>query len=105
MITVADFIKPCNCRSDDDCTHNQVAEFKALDAMVDAFAREMKKKLHAKALEGYSGWDDHECRDDIRAAMVEHATRGLFQEVDIANLAAMLWNGRQSDTPAGGRET
>lgn len=101
MIKVADFMKPCNCRSVGECRHNTFAEFEALDAMVDAFAREMKKKLHAKALEGRTGWDDPECRDGIREAMIEHAARGLFQEVDVANLAAMLWNGRQPSPTEG----
>lgn len=74
-----------------------VEKLAALDAMVDAFATEMKRKLRRKAREGRSGWDDPTCADDIRTAMVEHANRGYGQEVDVANLAAMLWNMRQKE--------
>lgn len=92
MITVENFVKPCGCRSAGECTHNIFVEVKALDAMVDAFAAEMKMKLHKKWREGQRGWDDPECAEGIRAALASHVARGRGQEVDIANLAAMLWN-------------
>ncbi len=92
MITVEQFTKPCGCRSAGECNHNTFAEFTALDALVDAFAAEMKKKLRAKAMEGRSGWDDPQWEPGIRAALIDHAQRGKGQEVDAANLAAMLWN-------------
>lgn len=92
MITVESFHKPCGCRSVGECHHNSFAGLDALDALVDAFAAEMKRKLRRKALEGRSGWDDPACAEGIRAAMLEHAHRGPGQEVDVANLAAMLWN-------------
>ena len=92
MITVESFHKPCGCRSVGECTHNSFAELDALNALVDAFAAEMKRKLRQKALEGRSGWDDPDCADGIMAALIEHANRGRGQEVDVANLAAMLWN-------------
>lgn len=92
MITVESFNKSCGCRSVGECHHNSTAEMQALDALVDAFAAEMKKKLRRKALEGYSGWDDPAYAEGMRAAMLEHALRGPGQEVDVANLAAMLWN-------------
>ncbi len=94
MITTNDFIRNCGCRSvgDCQCNNNNFAELDALDAMVDAFAIEMKRKLRSKALAGRSGWDDMTCAPGIRAAMVEHANRGPGQEIDVANLAAMLWN-------------
>lgn len=92
MITVQQFVKPCGCRSVGECQHNSVAGLEALDALVNAFAAEMKKKLRRKALEGRSGWDDPQYADGIRTAMIEHAQRGPGQEIDVANLAAMLWN-------------
>ena len=93
MITVKSFYKPCGCRSVGECYHNSFAGLDALDALVNAFAIEMKKKLRRKLmLEGRNGWDDPACAEEIRAAMREHANRGPGQEIDIANLAAMLWN-------------
>lgn len=92
MITVADYIEPCGCRSVGECQHSAFAEMNALHALVDAFAAEMKKKLQRKAIAGHSGWDDPACSDNIRASMIEHALRGKGQEIDVANLAAMLWN-------------
>lgn len=97
MITVESFNKPCGCRSVGECTHNTFAEVSAFDALVDAFATEMKKKLHKKWREGQRGWDDRECERGIRNALAWHVERGAGQEVDIANLAAMLWNMRSND--------
>ncbi len=102
MITVESFHKPCGCRSVGECHHNSFAGLDALDALVDAFAAEMKKKLRRKALEGRSGWDDPACAEGIRAAMLEHAQRGHGQEVDVANLAAMLWNMGSNAKVSGG---
>jgi hypothetical protein len=68
------------------------AETTAFDAVVDAFAVEMKRKFRLKWMEGRSGWDDPENCAGMRASMVEHAMRGGRQEIDVANLAAMIWN-------------
>lgn len=92
MITVEQFYQSCGCRSVGECHHNDFAEFKALDALVDAFAAEMKKKLRVKALQGRGGWDNPEFEDGIRESLERHVCRGKGQEIDIANLAAMLWN-------------
>lgn len=92
MITTENMRQPCGCRSVGECTHNTFAELTALDAMVDAFAAEMKKKLHKKWREGQRGWDDRDCEQGIRTALARHVARGPGQEVDVANLAAMLWN-------------
>lgn len=92
MITTENFIKPCGCRSVGDCQHNAFAEFEALDSLVDAFAIEMKTKLRQKALEGKGGWDDPDMVDFLMESLAEHIERGTGQEVDIANIAAMLWN-------------
>ena len=91
MVRISDFIKPCGCRSVGECMHNMTAEFSALDAMVDEFAKEMKRKLHRKVFEGKAGWDDLEFRESIREDLIKHASKN-GQEVDTANLAAMLWN-------------
>ena len=91
MIKTKDFKKRCNCRSVGECNHNITAEFEALDAMVDKFAEEMKRKLHQKVLSGKRGWDEIECMAGIREDLICHANQP-GQEIDTANLAAMLWN-------------
>lgn len=102
--TTADFRPNCGCRSAGECSHGSFAEVAALDAMVDAFAAEMKKKLKAKLVHGYGGWDseDPEVRRNIEIGLSVHVARHLrgegAQSVDIANFAAMLWNRAQSST-------
>lgn len=95
MITTEQFVKSCGCRSAGECTHNNTAEFQALNALVDEFAKAMKRKLRAKLFSGRSGWDDVKNAEGIRAALLEHALRGETQWVDVANFAAMLWNMEQ----------
>jgi hypothetical protein len=65
---------------------------RALCALVDAFAGEMKAKLIKKLREGYVAWDNPCFRENIEGKLIEHASRGSGQYVDVANLAAMLWN-------------
>lgn len=86
------FVKPCGCRSAGECGHNSFAEFQALDALVDAFAAEMKKKLRRKAMEGYSGWDNPDWLKDGRwhHSVNQHMEKG--DSIDIANFAAFKWN-------------
>lgn len=91
MIKADDFRKPCGCRSVGECHHNTFAECDAFDAVVDAFAKEMKAKFRRKWREGRGGWDDPNCYEGMRIALQEHAARPL-QHVDVANFAAMLWN-------------
>jgi hypothetical protein len=92
MITTEHYRKPCGCRSAGECTHNIFAEYDALDALVDAFAAEMKKKLHEKEKMGASGWDDRSNEQFIIDRLLSHVRRLDNQEIDIANLSAMLWN-------------
>lgn len=69
-------------------------EIVRLNEAVDAFAVAMKNKLEKKAREGWSGWDSDESADKIYCAMLAHAAGvplARDQEVDIANLAMMLW--------------
>ena len=95
MITTEQFMKSCGCRSAGECTHNNTAEFQALNALVDEFAKAMKRKLRAKLFSGRSCWDDVKNAEGIRAALLEHAARGVGQWIDVANFAAMLWNMEQ----------
>lgn len=65
-----------------------------LNEAVDGFAIAMKAKLSQKAHEGWTGWDEPESSIKIWNAMLAQGAavplaRG--QEVDIANLAMMLW--------------
>jgi hypothetical protein len=81
----------CGCRSVGECGHNNFAWQKALDACVDAFAKEMKKKLTRKAMEGYHGWDDPNwTAEQINEAMLNHLPKGDM--VDVANFAMFAWN-------------
>jgi hypothetical protein len=100
MITVEGQRQSCGCRTPGECEHGNWVEERALDALVDAFAAEMKLKLRRKYWrEGYTGWDDRSSRSLIEERLGEHVGRllrgGEAQEVDVANLAAMLWNFRQ----------
>lgn len=58
---------------------------------VDAFARQMKNKLARKHSEGSAGWDDPQNNEHTREMLLSHVTRGKGQEIDIANLAMILW--------------
>lgn len=96
MITTEGQIQSCGCRSVGECDHNTFAEVRALDQLVDAFAAEMKKKLRDQYYRnGYTGWDDRAKEGIIRDSLCQHLDRLWGQEVDIANLAAFLWNFRQ----------
>ncbi len=92
MITTRSMMKPCGCRSSGECTHNIFVETMALNRMVDKFAEEMKRKLCHKLAEGYHGWDDPSAEPVLIEKLRDHIERGKGQEIDIANLAAMLWN-------------
>lgn len=71
----------------------------SLDKMVDAFAVEMKKKLRAKFLNGYTGWDNPNMLLRLHAKLKAHAYKPGDQSVDIANLAAMIWNIENNPSP------
>jgi hypothetical protein len=65
-----------------------------LSGAVDEFARAMKVKLEQKTREGWNGWDRIGAKEKIYHAMLAHGAGVPFadgQEVDIANLAMMLW--------------
>ena len=94
MITTEEYTPRCNCRSVGECYHGLGAEENALNALVDEFAKEMKRKLQEKRLEGYHGWDDPEYKEELERLLREHVNKEGAQMVDVANFAAMLWNMR-----------
>jgi hypothetical protein len=99
VIATEQFMTPCGCRSVEECFHNLGAERKALDALVDAFAAEMRAKLQEQRRRCWYGWDDPANRDIIRARLAEHLAKPGSQWVDVANFAAMLWNLEDGDRP------
>lgn len=69
-------------------------EIERLNGAVDEFAAAMKAKLAEKAREGWTGWDDLRAKDGIYTAMLAQGAAIKYaegQEIDIANLAMMLW--------------
>ena len=75
-------------------------EISRLGRAVDAFASEMKARLREQAIKGYRGWDDPENYQRIVEMMVKHAAVADGEEVDVANLAMILWSLRRR----GGRD-
>lgn len=72
-------------------------EGKALCALVDAFAAEMKEKLLLKEAHGWKGWRQKRYRGNFQRRLVDHAMRAFTQDdgrqlVDVANFAAFLWH-------------
>lgn len=74
-------------------TEEEQREITRLCRSVDLFSHAMKAILAAKARAGRRGWDDPDCELGIATSLLEHAARkpNIGQEVDIANLAMMLW--------------
>jgi uncharacterized protein with PhoU and TrkA domain len=70
-------------------------EITRLDQAVDEFAAEMKARLREQAMKGYRGWDDPENYQRIIEMMVKHAAVAQGEEVDVANLAMILWSLRR----------
>ncbi|MGH8548592.1 MAG: hypothetical protein ACRERU_08340 [Methylococcales bacterium] len=66
-------------------------EIKRLNRVVEAFAIEMKARLREQAIRGCRGWDDPASYLRITEMMLEHAAVSPGQEVDVANLAMILW--------------
>lgn len=81
----------CGCRTSGECYCNDFAWAKALDACVDDFANQMKKKLKRKFMEGKSGWDDPRWpSEEVVYQLREHIDKGDM--VDVANFAMFAWN-------------
>lgn len=92
-VTVEGEMVSCGCRSAGE--YNTFVELAALNKMVDEFAAEMKQKLRRKWSEGYTGWDNPAAAEYLRASLREHVMRETPQAIDVANIAAMLWNLRR----------
>ena len=67
-------------------------EVSALQHLVDDFSDAMETKLIEKHHQGYRGWNNPANKDMIAKSLKEHVERGTDEYVDIANLAAMMWN-------------
>lgn len=93
MITTQDMIPKCGCRSVGECSHGIFAQPRAFDAVVNAFNKQMKVKFRKKYLEGRDGWDNRNQKHFIKASLKKHISKGDM--VDVANLAAMIWNMEQ----------
>jgi len=71
-----------------------------IDRLVDETAAAMRAKLREKASMGYRGWTRREVRGVLGRKLREHVERAATdpeQWLDVANFAAMLWYGRNSD--------
>ena len=90
MITAEDFIPRCGCRSVGECTHGMFADQRAFDAVVNKLATAMKAKFRNKFMEGRSGWDERDAKEFLLTSLKSHIERGDM--VDVANIAAMIWN-------------
>jgi hypothetical protein len=91
IVSTAQFIKRCSCRSVSECGHNLTAPMKALEKLVDEFAKEMKRKLYQGMFDGKSGWDNPDWAEpDIKEQLIAHVGKG--DPIDVANFAAFWWN-------------
>ena len=93
MITGEDFIPRCGCRSVGECTHGMFADVKAFDEVVKQFGKQMKAKFRRKFMGGRRGWDEKDQRQFLLSSLKRHIEKGDM--VDVANLAAMIWNMEQ----------
>jgi hypothetical protein len=70
-------------------------EINRLNEAVEDFAVEMKARLREQAIKGYRGWDDPANYERILDMLVKQARASEGEEVDIANLAMILWSMRR----------
>jgi len=66
-----------------------------LDALIDTFAQEMKRKLHQKFQEGHRGWDTPRYKSFFKSELRKHIEKEDW--IDVANFAAFLWNIQESE--------
>ena len=66
-------------------------EIVGLHAAVDEFAIEMKARFAEKAIKGMRGWDQKENYRALANRLRDQALSPIGQEVDIANVAMILW--------------
>jgi hypothetical protein len=69
-------------------------EVAVLTELVNRFSDKMWHKLIRKLDQGYYGWDDPFLKKSLQESLIKHIEKGFDAEnmVDVANLAAMLWN-------------
>lgn len=84
--------KQCGCVGKCEC--DSLSELFALYELVDKFSGDMKSKLRKKFHEGYRGWDNREIKQDLINKLHKKLEEDVGPErfIDIANLAAFLWN-------------
>jgi hypothetical protein len=75
-------------------TKTDAAQLSVLDAVIDAFAAELKAKCHENYFKGYRGWDDPawsipNIKDDLLRHVAKNDPR------DVAIYAAFWWNKEQ----------
>lgn len=88
--TTERFSKPCACR-EAGCLCNVSAERQAAEAMIDEFARAIKRKfIQARTVKGRTGWDERDWSAACIEQMKAHCDKG--DPVDVALFAAFLWN-------------
>lgn len=94
MIKTEDFIKPCDCRSVDECVCNIGAECTAITAMVKDAKKAMFAKLIKKHNQGWTGWDDPDNLPILKNKLAEHIMKDFTPDnmIDVMNLAAMIRN-------------
>jgi len=71
------------------------SETVALERLIDIFNQKMKNKLIIKHMEDKRGWDNPKLKEAITVSLEDHVRKAKEdprQWVDVANLAAMLWN-------------
>ena len=75
------------------------SEEQQIDALVSDFSDAMRRKLHQKRHQDWSGWDDPDERDALIAKLRSHVVRASSSDeipdgkqwIDVANFAAFLW--------------
>jgi hypothetical protein len=75
--------------------HETQEEISRLNEAVEDFAVEMKARLREQAIKGYRGWDDPANYERILDMLAKQARASEGEEVDIANLAMILWSMRR----------
>lgn len=80
-------------------------DFEKITQVIDDFAQAMKNRMKEKLDEGYTGWDDPdnvgETEGRLENAVEEHLNDSPH-EVNIANLAMILWYQRTQHTSGHG---
>ena len=90
--TVDQYLRACGCRGLAECNHNWFVEETALEACVDVFAAELKKRLLHHCKRNFkSGWDDPDWpREEIIKRLKQNADEGDM--IDVAAMAMFAWN-------------